>query len=275
MTKRSPSSPLAIKKDVKDPRFYLDRGRVYRVANKMPEALADFTKAIELAPQSDVGYFERGKTELAQNQYDPALADLNKAIELNPNNPDAYYRRGLTQYHQKKFPEAIQDYTTAIEKNPNDLNAFNRRADIYVAHGRLRQGAARSGNGFAPEAGRSRDDAAARVREEQDRAAEHAAARRAGTAAASGPDAAADDSSYHADEYRHRGGRAVGRFLFIIILIVAEEIAEPRAVSDAAQVYRGCRSRGEKLFLTLRGRAVSLPPLFRRTRKSPMVVQIS
>ena len=123
----------AIETDVKDPRFYLDRGRVYRLANKLPEAVADFNKAIELAPESDVAYFEKGKTELAQNQYEPALADLNKSIELNPNNPDAYYRRGLTLYQLKKYPEAIQDYTTAIEKNPNDLNAYNRRADVYVA----------------------------------------------------------------------------------------------------------------------------------------------
>jgi tetratricopeptide (TPR) repeat protein len=71
---------LAIKDNVKDPRFYLDRGRVYRVAKKYPEALADFNKAIEMAPESDVGYYERGKTELEQNQYDPALTDENKAL---------------------------------------------------------------------------------------------------------------------------------------------------------------------------------------------------
>ncbi|MEO6871271.1 MAG: tetratricopeptide repeat protein [Chthoniobacterales bacterium] len=130
---------LAINENVKDPRFYLDRGRTYRIANKMPEAMADFSKAIEMAPDNDVGYFERGKTELAQNQYDPALTDLNKAIELNPNNVDAYYRRGLTEYHQRKFDEAIKDYTTSIEKNPTDLNAYNRRADVYVAMGNYKQ----------------------------------------------------------------------------------------------------------------------------------------
>ena len=86
---------LAINENVKDPRFFLDRGRVYRVANKMPEAIADFTKAIELGPTSDIGYFERGKTELAQNQYDPAMTDLNKAIDLNDDDVETYRFRAF------------------------------------------------------------------------------------------------------------------------------------------------------------------------------------
>ena len=42
-------------------RLYVDRGLVYRAAAKIPEAMADFAKAIELEPKNDLGYFERGK----------------------------------------------------------------------------------------------------------------------------------------------------------------------------------------------------------------------
>ena len=44
--------------------YYNNRGNVYRAAEKLPEAIADFSKSIELAPQDVTGYFERGQTEV-------------------------------------------------------------------------------------------------------------------------------------------------------------------------------------------------------------------
>jgi tetratricopeptide (TPR) repeat protein len=49
------------------------------------EALADYTRAIELDP-SDAEFFgSRGQAYQAIGRYDEALADFNRAIELDPN----------------------------------------------------------------------------------------------------------------------------------------------------------------------------------------------
>src|SRR3954464_3246753 len=48
-----------------DSRLYNDRGRVYRAMAKFTEAMADFDKGIALSPKSDTGYVERGQTEMA------------------------------------------------------------------------------------------------------------------------------------------------------------------------------------------------------------------
>ena len=59
----------------------------YIPLEKQTEALADFSKAIELAPNSVRGYIGRAQILLAQKQYDQTLADLDKAISLNPKEP--------------------------------------------------------------------------------------------------------------------------------------------------------------------------------------------
>ena len=123
----------------KDELLYRNRGLVYRANNKFPEAIADFAKAIELAPKSELGYVERGQVLMIQNQFDAALVDYNKAVELNPNNPVCYDRRGFVFYNLKKFEDAIKDYTTSIEKKADNPVIFSRRADAYVAMNQFAQ----------------------------------------------------------------------------------------------------------------------------------------
>src|SRR2546423_13559529 len=52
----------AIELSSSDPRLYNDRGRVYRAMSKFPEAMADFDKATQLAPKSEAGFIGRGAT---------------------------------------------------------------------------------------------------------------------------------------------------------------------------------------------------------------------
>jgi len=117
-----------------DPRAYDHRGTAYRAAGraaaaagdgagasmKFVSAITDFSKEIELAPKSFIGYMERGQTELAQQQYETALADLNKAIELKPEEPLSYKFRGFAEAGLNQWDKAIADFTIAIQKDPND-----------------------------------------------------------------------------------------------------------------------------------------------------------
>jgi tetratricopeptide (TPR) repeat protein len=106
----------AIELSPKDARIYNDRGLVYQRTNRFPEAMEDFSKAIELAPKDYAGYSGRGATQVAQNQNDAALVDLNKALELKPDDLPTLRWRASAYRGLKQYDLAIQDYTAVLSK---------------------------------------------------------------------------------------------------------------------------------------------------------------
>lgn len=66
------------------------------------DAITDFTRALELTPDSAWtrayrGAARRGAAHYQSGQYDAALADLNRAIELDAFDPWPIYIRGLAK----------------------------------------------------------------------------------------------------------------------------------------------------------------------------------
>jgi tetratricopeptide (TPR) repeat protein len=110
----------AIELSPKDARIYNDRGWAYYKLNRFPEATEDFSKAIEIAPKDFAGYSGRGVMLVAQNQNDAALLDLNKALELKPDDSQTLRFRASAYKGLKQYDLAIQDYTTVLSKSdPN------------------------------------------------------------------------------------------------------------------------------------------------------------
>jgi len=79
------------------------------------KAIADYNKAIELAPNHPSAYYNRGCAYAEIGAYDEAIADYNKAIELNPNDSLAYYNRGLACSKRGDVPKAVSDLEKCIE----------------------------------------------------------------------------------------------------------------------------------------------------------------
>lgn len=79
-----------------DAEGYSRRGAVLASKDKLPEAIADFDKAIAMAPAEGRYVHQRAMARLANRQLLPALADLDRTIALLPNDPDArVVRAGL------------------------------------------------------------------------------------------------------------------------------------------------------------------------------------
>lgn len=98
-------------------------------------ALADYSKAIELAPQwAWAALTNRGTFNVKIGRRDDALKDFNQAIAKRKNNPDAYYNRGNLNARKKQFKSAISDYTLAIKYDPRFVQAYTNRG---VTHRRL------------------------------------------------------------------------------------------------------------------------------------------
>lgn len=123
------------------------------------EAIADFTRAIELDPDNAEYYFSRAliystladyywdKVDYHWNQYEnqlfeealtglvdsnnKAIADFTKVIEFTPEHAGAYFERGQCYAAIGDYVRAITDFTKAIELGKEDWPAYFNRASAY------------------------------------------------------------------------------------------------------------------------------------------------
>lgn len=114
---------------------YIERGIAYRTKRISDKALADFTEAIRLNPNSVDAHVHRGIAYHIKEDYGQAIADLTEAIRLNPGYAFAYYRRGMVFHSKKDCDQAIADFTEAIRLNPNYALAYYDRGKTYHKEG--------------------------------------------------------------------------------------------------------------------------------------------
>ncbi len=108
------------------------RGHTYQLMECYPEAVADYTRVIELDPEFKEVIALRGSIYRLMERYPEAVADYTRAIELNPNYERAITQRGYTYQLMERYPEAIADYTRAIELNSEYKDAiFFLRGNTY------------------------------------------------------------------------------------------------------------------------------------------------
>jgi tetratricopeptide (TPR) repeat protein len=77
---------------------YNNRGRIYGEANRVIEAIHDFSKAIELKPSNTEPYFNRAVMYARLNEFDKALADVREFQRLGGKpDPDPEFIQALNQ----------------------------------------------------------------------------------------------------------------------------------------------------------------------------------
>jgi tetratricopeptide (TPR) repeat protein len=67
-----------------------DRGNAAMARKDYDKAIAEFTEAIRLDPESDGAYHNRAHAYAEKKEYAKAVADYNESIRLNPDEPDSY-----------------------------------------------------------------------------------------------------------------------------------------------------------------------------------------
>ena len=133
---------------------YIARGIVKHRSGHSEEAIADFSKAMELSPSEANAYNSRAFTYLAMGKPQEALADIRKALKLAPGDPAildteghilialgrpkealrsfnrvlkakqyaaSFYGRGMAQEKLELKAEAIQDYKSALDLKVWDI----------------------------------------------------------------------------------------------------------------------------------------------------------
>lgn len=122
-----------------DARARMDRANLYMEMKNIPLALKDCNEIIVQQPKEIPFYELRAKIFEANKQPDRALFDLSKIIALSKTDPPAYLRRGQLYDRLGDYPKAIADYTVAADLNPSDDEAFRLRGGSYFKLGQYPQ----------------------------------------------------------------------------------------------------------------------------------------
>lgn len=77
-------------------------------------AIADYDRAISLAPAQAASYTNRGQIKEVLGQRDAALADFEEAIRVDPEFAHPYADRAREKIRQVRDAEAIADLKTAL-----------------------------------------------------------------------------------------------------------------------------------------------------------------
>jgi tetratricopeptide (TPR) repeat protein len=108
----------------------IKQGDVLSEQRRYDEAIAAFTKAIELNPRNSVAFNKRGYIKFLKHDYESAIADYGKAILLDPMDYAAYYGRSQAYLALKRYTESLEDCETAISISPQDASALDLRSRI-------------------------------------------------------------------------------------------------------------------------------------------------
>ncbi|MCI0487348.1 MAG: tetratricopeptide repeat protein [Blastocatellia bacterium] len=120
---------------------YIGRGMARRAAQDYSGALADFNRAIQIDPAGAEGYRGRSMTRRSQNDFNGAIADATRVIELDSGSYRGYLTRGLAREGLKDYDGAISDFSRAIRLNPNYANSFQYRGLILLNRKKDHRGA--------------------------------------------------------------------------------------------------------------------------------------
>jgi hypothetical protein len=111
-----------------------NRGTALARLGALAAALADYDRAIELAPDDPVAYVNRGNAHVLAATYGRAIADFSRAIELSPRHARAYYNRS-TARRLAGDPRWLDDVLAAaeLETDPWEKARMRRRLDPGAA----------------------------------------------------------------------------------------------------------------------------------------------
>ena len=126
----------------KDSNWYLlvSRGDSYRLCGRIEDAIADFTAAIDEAPNEAYAYYKRGWCYEMKGEKGKAMEDYNLGIDMSEDYPYLYLMRGTLLMENGDREAADRDFEAVLQK---DTIADNGSCRQYALHYLGRDGEAR------------------------------------------------------------------------------------------------------------------------------------
>jgi lipoprotein NlpI len=121
---------------------FLGSAHAYAAAGDFAKADSQFNKAIQTFPNNPIVHNDRGMYRQQRKQFDEALADFTRVVELKN---DAYYaftNRGFTLMEQGNPQAAESDFDRSLAILPNQAMVFSFRGTARLAQGKINEAAA-------------------------------------------------------------------------------------------------------------------------------------
>ncbi len=108
----------------------------YRRIGDLDQAILNFQKVIQIAPNFAEAYFNFANTLKQKGNFIESENNYLEAIRINPNHFKAYFNLGNLFLEQKKFSQAIIYYGQTLKLKPNFVEAIN---NLKIANDLLEQ----------------------------------------------------------------------------------------------------------------------------------------
>lgn len=119
-----------------DAAAFARRASIAAARMDLDHALADLTRACELAPAEPSYVFERGRVHFQRGEAGLALDDFNRTLQLQPGHLEALIWRAMLHVRARDLPAALTDLDTADRVAPKPADFRLRMADLYIDAGR-------------------------------------------------------------------------------------------------------------------------------------------
>ncbi len=134
-TAQAPTQANASADQPTDASGFARRGTAFAARRDFEHAIADLTRACELAPAEGSYFYQRGLAHWGNRQPDLAMADLDQALKLMPDNLAARVARADLHVTRQEIPAAIADLDAAQRAAPKEADVRIRMADLYLLAG--------------------------------------------------------------------------------------------------------------------------------------------
>lgn len=102
---------------------YRAKARLFQIQRNFAEAEKYYDAAERRGELNADDYVNRGIVKGEQQKYDEAIADFTRVLELNPSYLHALIQRGACQWEMRRWDAAYEDFKRANEISPDDANA--------------------------------------------------------------------------------------------------------------------------------------------------------
>jgi tetratricopeptide (TPR) repeat protein len=134
----------AIALDPKNAEFSLGKCRALAAASRHTQAIPACSESLRLNPNNAEALRDRGHYHLNLGEVEPALADLTRAAELAGTDRGVYYHLGVAYYLKGDFARAAAAYQSCLEnsKVPDTIECIAWLYPSLVRAGRKQEAAA-------------------------------------------------------------------------------------------------------------------------------------
>ena len=119
-----------VRRQPNDPDAYLYRGLIFLEVGWLDQAVADFTRAHQLAPKDPWAIANRGVAWAGRNRAN-AEADFELVRSIDPSNPVMLRGEALLRKNAGDVPGAVERLSASLNRDPDNLWALRLRSELY------------------------------------------------------------------------------------------------------------------------------------------------